>query len=526
MAIKSTKQLTLPFLFAARNFAPTTHTEHLVLFYLISRLKEGTCYPKQALIAYELGFTEHAIIDNLATLEKKGVVTIEKQGKHNVYRVNLKAIEEHQRPPMPETPEYVEPPTTKNLRIGQTRLGRAPIEEQEQVKGGSPIEDQSQKEQVNPPSLVIGTSEPAFTLTGEPSFIVRGQDKRTFKNKEDIKSSEACFLDSPECHPDNPNGVTPDEGCQQPASVSKWCPECDGELVEPPADHICPHCQCLLTGVMSRPRTQSEGYIHMAGVLEAMEECERKKFYRGPLTPTQREWITNCEGAGSDGYYARELKHSDEEAKTAALFKRCGVETDDSVEVAQPVVKQPVKKQKRGSSAAIAGITKPCMDLIEARRRVQECQDETPDVVVCTSCWRIHEFHFEEKRCKCGAETWMPAERYLAQLEAQWRVYNAQVRASAGISLKEIVGRLDLNGMGQQPRIIDWLNANQIELMPVRQRRSVAKELYDTQSQEQVRIAWYLFASGLLDGGEETEPRDQKLFDDLGALEPRIGVAQ
>jgi DNA-binding MarR family transcriptional regulator len=70
MSIKATEQPTFPFLFAARNFAASTHTEHLVLFYLISRLKDGTCFPKQTLIAHELRYTVRAIQDNIASLEE------------------------------------------------------------------------------------------------------------------------------------------------------------------------------------------------------------------------------------------------------------------------------------------------------------------------------------------------------------------------------------------------------------------------------------------------------------------------
>jgi hypothetical protein len=172
MSIKATEQPTFPFLFAARNFAASTHTEHLVLFYLISRLKDGTCFPKQTLIAHELRYTVRAIQDNIASLEEKGVITTERRGKNNVYRLHLDAIKKHQRPAMPETPEYMEPPTTKNLSANGHRLGR-------QANPPSPIED---SEQVNPPSPISGTGEPRFQnrRTQVPS---KKTEKKTFKEK-------------------------------------------------------------------------------------------------------------------------------------------------------------------------------------------------------------------------------------------------------------------------------------------------------------------------------------------------------
>ncbi len=143
--MKATEQPTFPFLFAARTFAADTHTEHLVLFYLISRLRDGTCYPKQNVIAYEAQMTERAVQYGIAALKAKGVVTIEKQGRNNVYRLHLDALkdEKNQRPPMSETPEPVEPPTTKNIFIGEKRLGKtnpaSPIAESEHPNQGSPI---------------------------------------------------------------------------------------------------------------------------------------------------------------------------------------------------------------------------------------------------------------------------------------------------------------------------------------------------------------------------------------------------
>ena len=172
MSIKATEQPTFPFLFAARTFAADTHTEHLVLFYLISRLKDGTCFPKQTLIAHELRYTVRAIQDNIASLEEKGVITTERRGKNNVYRLHLDAIKKHQRPAMPETPEYMEPPTTKNLSANGHRLGR-------QANPASPIED---LEQANPASPISGTGEPRFQnrRTQLPS---KKTEKKTLKTK-------------------------------------------------------------------------------------------------------------------------------------------------------------------------------------------------------------------------------------------------------------------------------------------------------------------------------------------------------
>jgi hypothetical protein len=142
-SMKATEQPTFPFLFAARGFAADTQSEKLVLYHLVSRLRDGTCFPKQDAIAYAEQLTTRAIKYGIAALKKKGVVTIEKQGRNNVYRLHLKAIEDHQRPPMPETPDYVEPPTAKNILIGGRQVGKgnpsSPIEDSEQGNHGSPI---------------------------------------------------------------------------------------------------------------------------------------------------------------------------------------------------------------------------------------------------------------------------------------------------------------------------------------------------------------------------------------------------
>jgi hypothetical protein len=142
-SMKATEQPTYPFLFAARTFAADTQSEKLVLYHLVSRLRDGTCFPKQDAIAYAEQLTTRAIKYGIAALKAKGVVTIEKKGRNNVYRLHLKAIEDHQQPPMPETPEYVEPPTAKNIFIGKRRLGKgnpsSPIEDSEQGNHGSPI---------------------------------------------------------------------------------------------------------------------------------------------------------------------------------------------------------------------------------------------------------------------------------------------------------------------------------------------------------------------------------------------------
>ena len=121
--MKATKveQPTFPFLFAARTYAADTHTEKRILYHLISRLRDGTCYPKQKVLAYEEQMDDSSVERAIAALKNKGVITIEKRGRNNVYRMHLDALkaEKNQLPPMPETPEYVEPPTAKNLFIGK-----------------------------------------------------------------------------------------------------------------------------------------------------------------------------------------------------------------------------------------------------------------------------------------------------------------------------------------------------------------------------------------------------------------------
>ena len=88
---------------------------------------------KQDAIAYagEL-ITTRAVQYGIAALKAKGVITIEKSGRNNVYVLHLDALNSHQRPPMPETKEPMEPPTAKNIFIGGIRVGRA--------NEGSPIE--------------------------------------------------------------------------------------------------------------------------------------------------------------------------------------------------------------------------------------------------------------------------------------------------------------------------------------------------------------------------------------------------
>lgn len=108
MQLENRKQLdnkpvgTLALLFAARGFVAKP-SEKYVLLYLISRTNNrGECFPKIETMAYELDLCKRVIQYRLRTLERREVITTQKRGTHNYYRINLEAILAHQLPSMPD----------------------------------------------------------------------------------------------------------------------------------------------------------------------------------------------------------------------------------------------------------------------------------------------------------------------------------------------------------------------------------------------------------------------------------------
>jgi DNA-binding transcriptional ArsR family regulator len=400
------EQPTYPFLFAARNFAANTHTEHLVLFYLISRLRDGTCYPRQDVIAYETQMTERAVQYGIAALKAKGVVTIEKDGRNNVYRLHLDAIQDkkNQRPPMPETPEPVEPPTTKNIFIGGKRLGK--------TNHSSPIE-------------------------------AEGQDEE---------------------HTDHMNYSSP---------IS--------EIPEPIDKNTRTQCTCKKT---------------------VEEDIKTKK-----TVPIQGE----CENVFSENQ--GHLPQADAVPQSA---------TTNS-----PNVEVLTFDESKGNPNPSSPIEKPRIALHEAKRQVEQ-QAGWSDLV-CTKCWRVGAFDksmgegcqsYGDDGVSCGG-TGMPTAQWLSQLEAQWTAYNKQIMASTGVSVKDIVGRLDMPSMEKQQDIAACrVHANTLN---IGERRTWAKELFDSGSRGKVRRAWYMWAAGMLDDDDEAQSWVTQLFADLEALQPRDG---
>ena len=180
-SMKATKveQPTYPFLFAARTYAADTHSEKLVLYHLISRMRDGTCFPKQDAIAYAELITTRAVQYGIAALKAKGVITIEKSGRNNVYVLHLDALNSHQRPPMPETKEPMEPPTAKNIFIGGIRVGRA--------NQGSPIESE---EHTNHDSPVSGIGETSDVNTRSQSTCKKTEKKTSKEKKTTIRTPD------------------------------------------------------------------------------------------------------------------------------------------------------------------------------------------------------------------------------------------------------------------------------------------------------------------------------------------------
>jgi hypothetical protein len=397
--MSTTEQPTYPFLFAARNFAATTQSEKLVLYHLISRLRDGTCFPKQDAIAYSEQLTTRAIKYGIAALKKKGVITIEKQGRNNVYRLHLDAIKDkkNQRPPMPETKEPVEPATAKNIFIGGKRVGKgnpsSPIEDSEQGNHGSPISG-----------------------IGEINDMNRGTQSTCKKTvEEDIKTKEDIL------------------------------------------------------------RTNAENFS--SGNQERLPQVHAVP----QAVPTRIN-----------------------DAVVLTLQTKCQVNGDSPIE-------------------------KPRIALHEAKRQVE--QHGGWSHLVCTKCWRVGAFDTPtgEEGClsygddgvSCGGAG-MPTNQWLAQLEAQWTAYNKQVMASTGVSRRDIVGRLDVPSMEQQQDIMKC--RSKADTMSIAERRTWAKELFDSGTRYPVRKAWFMYASGMLDDdGGEAEPWVAQLFAGLEALQPRDG---
>ena len=76
--------------------------------------------------------------------------------------------------------------------------------------------------------------------------------------------------------------------------------------------------------------------------------------------------------------------------------------------------------------------------------------------------------------------------------------------------------------MAQQKAIVEC--AERAATMSIAERRTWAKELNDSDERYQMRKAWFLWATGMLDDDDEPEPRVVQLFADLEALEPRPKV--
>jgi len=139
MSIKATEQPTFPFLFAARDFNADAASEKRVLYHLISRLQNGTCFPSQKKMAYEEQVTEKSVKRAIHSLKAKGVITVERHGKNNVYRLHLDAIKKHQLPPMPDEPER--PRKETGVSVGKKEQGTpmSPIDNRAQGTPMSPI---------------------------------------------------------------------------------------------------------------------------------------------------------------------------------------------------------------------------------------------------------------------------------------------------------------------------------------------------------------------------------------------------
>jgi hypothetical protein len=185
--MKETEQPTFPFLFAVRDFNADADSEKRILYHLISRLQNGTCFPSQKKMAYEEQTTEKTVKRAIRALKAKGVITVEKHGRNNVYRLHLDAIKEHQLPPMPDEPE--KPRTATGVSVGKAEQGTpmSPIEE--------PETDSEQ-----------GTSMTPIPAIGDICDQNRGhQNPRKKKEKKTFKEKKTK-------HVSIPTTRTPDEG--------------------------------------------------------------------------------------------------------------------------------------------------------------------------------------------------------------------------------------------------------------------------------------------------------------------------
>ena len=109
------------------------------------------------------------------------------------------------------------------------------------------------------------------------------------------------------------------------------------------------------------------------------------------------------------------------------------------------------------------------------------------------------------------------------ELQAQWKAYQRQRDAehklnlsALGLTRKDIVGRLDVPSMEQQSDMTKC--RDKAATTSIAERRTFAKECYDSCKRHPLRKAWFLYATGMLDDEDEPEPWVTQLFADLKAL--------
>jgi hypothetical protein len=172
---------------------------------------------------------------------------------------------------------------------------------------------------------------------------------------------------------------------------------------------------------------------------------------------------------------------------------------------------------------------KPSIAKLEAQQIVKRMRNDG-DMLVCERCNEPGNFDFTDDDDKCFGKaadgsrcsgSGLTPEAWLEHINSQWENYSRHVAASTGLSLAEMVGRLDVPSMERQKEITSCrVHANTLNIA---ERRTWAKELYASANRWKVRKAWYLYASGMLDDSGETEPWVTQLFADLEALAPRDG---
>jgi hypothetical protein len=266
-SMKATQQPTYPFLFAARTFAADTQSEKLVLYHLIARIRDGVCFPKQDAIAYAEQLDPRSIKRAIAALKTKGVITIEKKGRNNVYRLHLAAIEKRKLPPMPEAEEATEPPTTKNVLIHGRRVGK-----------GTPVSP--------------------ITEIGDICVVNRGHQttckktvKKTSKTKKTVSSTQIT-----QCN-DERNFFS---GNQEPVPQASAVPQPATQIPNAEVLTLQENCQGTPTSPIEKPRIT----LH-----EAKRQVEREAWQGNPLVCT-RCWRVGafdasmgegCQSYGDDG---------------------------------------------------------------------------------------------------------------------------------------------------------------------------------------------------------------------------------